>query len=606
MSEQLSFPAGAGLLSLNLSVLPQGVPPVGGSGLQSAMGFGALMGKAQTQGQSGLPGVGVTLPPAGVALPPELAEQLPQDELMQQRLLQLAKMLEQNMPQEGEMPEQLASELAKALRRYSEEGAVLPPVEGMEAGSEAEAEALPPVTESVAAAAPVSDLPDSLITSTGDVAQENTETSVVGIEPVEGDPVVSVGLGAAMDTAEPPQPTVTDRVNSREVRAEKSVPPEIASAQVVLPDTGKENHPLDRVPPGAAISQERRSDKAGEHPHLAQQAVGSAVRPERGEISRSHEKAEVAGSMAAQAQDARAKSPDAVTQSIAGRVVAEERRIPGAEQLVSRPEAKTEPQTVAGSVPESRSADKAATESAPLQRRSDNLAPVSPQSPAEQQVRLAQENGGPEVNNVGRRFEASLDAAQQLLQKVAVSEKPAESLAAVSRGESASSIYTGTSQSLSQPTATQKTVTEGHTLMMPNQARFNTPAWSNALGERAVWVAAQSSRVAEIRLDPPELGSLNVRVQVSQDQVSLNFTSPHAHVRDAVEQSLPRLREMFAEQGLALNDSSVSDQSSDQQRRSFEKGGDNPTDYRGQVAAGEQDEVLPEGARSMTLVDYRV
>ncbi len=161
-------------------------------------------------------------------------------------------------------------------------------------------------------------------------------------------------------------------------------------------------------------------------------------------------------------------------------------------------------------------------------------------------------------------------------------------------------------QSLQQPVQAQRAAAEGSMFMMPNQVRLNTPAWNNALGERAVMIAAQNTRVAQIQLDPPELGSLNIRVQVNQDQISLNFTSPHAHVRDAVEQSLPRLREMFAEQGLALQDSSVSDQGGDRghQEGLADNEGGADAQYVGNDQVEDGDSQVGESARSMSLVDY--
>lgn len=107
--------------------------------------------------------------------------------------------------------------------------------------------------------------------------------------------------------------------------------------------------------------------------------------------------------------------------------------------------------------------------------------------------------------------------------------------------------------------------------MTPSQTAFTlagngqmgSAPWGNALSERIMVMTAQNNQVAEIQLDPPELGSLKIRLQVGQDQVSVSFTSPHASVRDAVEQSMPRLREMLEEQGLSLGESSVNDQSSD-------------------------------------------
>lgn len=130
------------------------------------------------------------------------------------------------------------------------------------------------------------------------------------------------------------------------------------------------------------------------------------------------------------------------------------------------------------------------------------------------------------------------------------------------------------------------------------------PQWGQMVGQRAVMMAQYGPRVAEIQLDPPELGALQIRIHVShQDQVSVSFSSPQAAVRDALEQQIPRLREMFAEQGLELSQSSVSDQSSG------EGGGD---DSRGQgggwgaprYSMAESEEPLPSlQALEMGLVD---
>ncbi|KGK41690.1 hypothetical protein LH51_12880 [Nitrincola sp. A-D6] len=131
------------------------------------------------------------------------------------------------------------------------------------------------------------------------------------------------------------------------------------------------------------------------------------------------------------------------------------------------------------------------------------------------------------------------------------------------------------------------------------------PAWSKALGERAVMMAQQGPRVAEVRLDPPELGSLRIRVQIhGSDQVSLSFSAPNAAVREVLEQSMPRLREMFAEQGLNLSDASVEDQST-QERADKEK-----RDTAGNSFAGGMGDDLGDapvsraGARKIGLIDY--
>lgn len=87
------------------------------------------------------------------------------------------------------------------------------------------------------------------------------------------------------------------------------------------------------------------------------------------------------------------------------------------------------------------------------------------------------------------------------------------------------------------------------------------PGWNQAVGEKVLWLAAQNLSSAEIRLDPPELGPMQVRITIQNDQANVSFSSPHLVVREALDQSATRLREMFAEQGLNLADVNVSDQS---------------------------------------------
>lgn len=98
------------------------------------------------------------------------------------------------------------------------------------------------------------------------------------------------------------------------------------------------------------------------------------------------------------------------------------------------------------------------------------------------------------------------------------------------------------------------------------------PQWNQAVGEKVLWLAAQNVSTAEIRLDPPDLGTMHVKVTVNQDQASVTFTSPHPVVREALDQQLNRLREMFSEQGLNLVNVDVSDHSFARQQQDGEQG----------------------------------
>jgi flagellar hook-length control protein FliK len=93
------------------------------------------------------------------------------------------------------------------------------------------------------------------------------------------------------------------------------------------------------------------------------------------------------------------------------------------------------------------------------------------------------------------------------------------------------------------------------------QLQLDTPlgmaAWSTELGQRVVWMVGEKQHVAELRINPPDLGPLDIKLTVDDHQTTAVFTSPHASVRDALESALPRLREVLAESGIMLGNASV-------------------------------------------------
>jgi len=93
--------------------------------------------------------------------------------------------------------------------------------------------------------------------------------------------------------------------------------------------------------------------------------------------------------------------------------------------------------------------------------------------------------------------------------------------------------------------------------------------WNQQVGERINWMVNGQMQRAEIRLDPPELGSLDIRLNIAKDnQASVMFYVTNAAAKEAIESAIPRLREMLAQQGLDLANVDVSQQSFQQQQQS--------------------------------------
>lgn len=94
--------------------------------------------------------------------------------------------------------------------------------------------------------------------------------------------------------------------------------------------------------------------------------------------------------------------------------------------------------------------------------------------------------------------------------------------------------------------------------------RVGTPAWDNALGQKVVWMAAGAEQSALLTLNPPDLGPVQVVINVSNSHAEASFTAAQPEVRQALEAAMPKLKEMLADAGISLGQTSVGAGSPDQ------------------------------------------
>lgn len=124
---------------------------------------------------------------------------------------------------------------------------------------------------------------------------------------------------------------------------------------------------------------------------------------------------------------------------------------------------------------------------------------------------------------------------------------------------SAESVPTAVDATLSPASAAPAPGTT--TLATPVAAGFGqTPAsaaWGQALDQQVMLMMNRGTQQARIRLHPQELGQLDIRLSMGGDRVDLNFSVQHAAVAGALQQHLPHLTQMLAEQGLTLGQASV-------------------------------------------------
>ncbi|CAZ88230.1 putative flagellar hook-length control protein FliK [Thiomonas arsenitoxydans] len=91
-------------------------------------------------------------------------------------------------------------------------------------------------------------------------------------------------------------------------------------------------------------------------------------------------------------------------------------------------------------------------------------------------------------------------------------------------------------------------------------AHMGSPDWGQAMNQQVLLAAQGQQQFATLHLNPPQLGPLEVHLQMHDGQIQAQFVSAHAVVRQAVEAALPQLRDVFAGAGLSLGQTSVGTQ----------------------------------------------
>lgn len=95
-------------------------------------------------------------------------------------------------------------------------------------------------------------------------------------------------------------------------------------------------------------------------------------------------------------------------------------------------------------------------------------------------------------------------------------------------------------------------------------AAIDTPLhdgrWGQEFGEKLVWLAKNDQQTAQLSINPPQLGPMHITLNLNGDQVSALFVSPHAEVREAIQDAMPQLREMLAGAGINLGQANVGTQ----------------------------------------------
>jgi len=105
-----------------------------------------------------------------------------------------------------------------------------------------------------------------------------------------------------------------------------------------------------------------------------------------------------------------------------------------------------------------------------------------------------------------------------------------------------------------QPATAAPVATQSPVLQQPADP---AAGYDDRFGSHVALLAGQRIGQAEIRVVPEHLGAIDIRLHLDGSDVRAEFHSAQPEVRQALEASLPRLREMLGQHGLQLSHAGV-------------------------------------------------
>ncbi|WP_174849208.1 flagellar hook-length control protein FliK [Yersinia artesiana] len=118
-------------------------------------------------------------------------------------------------------------------------------------------------------------------------------------------------------------------------------------------------------------------------------------------------------------------------------------------------------------------------------------------------------------------------------------------------------------------------------------AQLGSQEWQQSLGQQVIMFSRNGQQNAELRLNPQELGALQISLKIDDNQAQLHFASAHSQVRAAIEAAMPSLRTALAESGIQLGQSSVGSEGQWQQAQQQSQQNQQDFASRGQPGYGE-------------------
>lgn len=140
--------------------------------------------------------------------------------------------------------------------------------------------------------------------------------------------------------------------------------------------------------------------------------------------------------------------------------------------------------------------------------------------------------------------------------------------------------------------------TNASTASVHVQTPVGARGWDNEVGDKLTWMVNKRETSASLVLNPPQMGRIEVSISLNGDQASASFVSANPNVRDALENAVPRLREILQDAGITLGQAQVGAESFQQQAGNRENGDNSSRSAHMAASAAIGDDSLQAGGLS--------
>lgn len=170
-----------------------------------------------------------------------------------------------------------------------------------------------------------------------------------------------------------------------------------------------------------------------------------------------------------------------------------------------------------------------------------------------------------------------------------------------------STTSTAAAEQAASATTARATDARSDVLKLDTRLPLHSPRFNETFSQQVVVLSQHGVQQAQMTLNPPELGPVEVRITVQNDQASVQIAAASGLARDVIQDALPKLREMLDQSGVRLSDAGVFAQlpqreqpspQSQAQRQDWTFNGPGP-----RRSPMEDASCVPQGARRVGLID---